>query len=191
MFVDALAYLRALLDQLGSMPGIVSELRTGFGFVLGALVTAIVYRRVAKQQGENLLRAHNFSALSNLTQSSSQAAAYAKVVNFIASRPEPEIPMKHITGNAEVEEQIIVMLGMYQFLAFSVKEGLVSEDLVRNQFLPSMRTLVVRLRPFITHYRAALDRPKAWSDLVEYVERNEPVKSSVPPLPSRDHAVGA
>ena len=38
MFVDALAYLRALLDQLGSMPGIVSELRTGFGFVLGALL---------------------------------------------------------------------------------------------------------------------------------------------------------
>jgi hypothetical protein len=169
---DVLLYLQSLLDRLGSIVDLASAVKTGLGVALGAIITATVYHRAAKQQRENLLRTHDFEVLSALTQSSSQAAAYSKVVRFIATRSEPEIPMALVAGNEELEEQVLVMLGMYQFLAFAVKQGLVDKHLVCRQFLPSMKSLVFRLRPFIEHYRLALNRPAAWSELEEFVREN-------------------
>jgi uncharacterized protein DUF4760 len=143
---------------------------TGVGFCAGLLGAARLNRW-------NLQRAHDFSALSQLTQSSSQAAAYSKVVRFISHNPNPAgIPVEQIVGDRELEEQILVMLSMYQFLAFSADHGLVNKDLVMKQFYPSMVSLFDHLRPFIDHYRVIMNRPTIWSELETFVQDNRAAK---------------
>ena len=155
----------SFLEWLGSVVDFASALKTGFGVVLGAVVASTVYRKAAKQQRENLIKSHNFSALSALTHSSSHAAAYSKVMRFAASRNEKEIPVSAISGNDDLEENILIMLAMYQFMAFAANQGLMDRELICQQFLPSMRTVVTRFRPMIEHYRIALNRPTVWSEL--------------------------
>lgn len=172
MLVDVLGYLRTLLDQTISLLDVATAVWTGLGFTTGLISAALIQRKAARLHQNSLLKSHDFAALSALTQSSSQAAAYSKVVRFIGTRTEAEIPMSAISDNEQLEEQIIVMLGMYQFLAFAADEGLIDKRLVCRQFLPSMRSLVSKLRPFIVHYRTTMNRPAVWSELEEFVRKN-------------------
>ena len=138
---------------------------TGLGGVAGYLAAVRINRK-------NVRSTHNFAALSQLTQSGSQATAYSKVICFFAKYPDAEvIPISEIRANAAIEEQIIVMLGMYQFLAFSVVKKLLDRKLVIDQFLPSMHSLLTRLGPYIEEQRKLLKRPRAWSELEEFVQK--------------------
>lgn len=132
--------------------------------MVGGIFSAILARKNSKM-------AHNFSALITLTQSPSQASAYAAVYKFLALHPGREV-----IGTAEVrkeeglEEQLIIMLGTYQFIAVAASGGLVDRDLIIRDFYASMEMLVRRFRPFIDEYRGALKRQQAWSDLIAFVD---------------------
>ena len=157
--------LRWLLDQAFAVSAAATAFWTGLGFFTGGISAALLNKR-------NLFRNHNFAAISELTQSSSQAAAYSKVLRVIANHPAPEIPIDEIKKDTALEEQVLVILGMYQFLAVAVDQRLIDRKLVRKQFLPSMRSTVQKLNAVIDDYRDKMARPKVWSELVRFVERD-------------------
>ena len=138
---------------------------TGVGYV-GARLTAAFLNK------KNLLMTQNFAAISQLTQSSSQAAAYSKVLRFIADSEKQVIPVEEIQKDHELEQQALVILAAYQFLAVAVEKRFIDRELVRTQFLPSMRSKVTKLKLLINHYRERMERDYIWYELEEFVKRN-------------------
>src|SRR5262245_18680015 len=136
---------------------------TGVGFCAGLIGAA----RLNKW---NLRSSNSFVALSQLTQSGSQATAYSKTLRFMCDHPGSDpIPHDHVKSDPSIEEQVLIMLGMYQFLAFSVQQKLLDRELVIRLSLLSMHSFITKLKPTIDDYRIRLNRPTAWRELEEFV----------------------
>src|SRR4029077_2598826 len=160
---DYFSSLSTQVNQVLLQSPAVTAFLTGLGFVIGAISAALLNRK-------NLLRAHNFAAISQLTQSSSQAAAYSKILRFIAHHKGAEIPVAEF--DRDMEEQAVVFLGTYQFLAIAADKRFINRRLVRTQFVPSMRSTLTSLHAFIKHYRDQMNRPKMWSEMEAFVRRD-------------------
>lgn len=164
--------MEVIVEWLGALASVVLDNATRsivplFTGMIGGALSALFARR-------NLRKTHNFAALITLTQSPSQASAYAAVYKFLADRSEQErFDLQHVREEKNVEEQLIIMLGTYQFIAIAATSGLVDKRLIVVDFYGSMEMLIYRFRPFIESYRKALRRERAWEDLIGFVEDNE------------------
>jgi hypothetical protein len=165
MFEDIIGSVRPLLDQALSASFAASAFWTGLGFFTGAIAAARLNRK-------NIARSHNFAAISELTQSSSQAAAYSNVLRVMSEHKASEVPLCKIKKDRALEEHALVLLGTYQFLAVATDKGFIDRKLVRDQFVPSMRTTVTKLGGLIEEYRKELERPLIWSELRSFVRRD-------------------